>query len=42
MSDMALDYQIRPITADEYHRMAEAGILEDDELIELLEGQLVR
>lgn len=37
-----LEDEIRPITADEYHRMAEAGILDDEERLELLEGRIVR
>ncbi len=35
MSDMAIDLQIRPITVDEYQRMADAGIIDEDERIEL-------
>jgi Uma2 family endonuclease len=31
----------RPITRREYHRMAEAGILRDDERVELLRGAIV-
>ncbi len=31
----------RLLTVDEYHRMAEAGILTDDDCVELIEGQLV-
>lgn len=43
MSEMQLlEDEIRPITADEYHRMAEAGILDDEERLELLEGRIVR
>jgi Uma2 family endonuclease len=42
MSDMAIDLQIRPITVDEYQRMADAGIIDVDERIELLDGMLVR
>ncbi len=41
MSDMAIELPIRPITVDEYHRMAEAGIIEEDERVELLDGMLV-
>jgi Uma2 family endonuclease len=32
---------IRPFTVDEYHRLAEAGILRDGERVELLQGWLV-
>jgi Uma2 family endonuclease len=31
----------RLLTVDEYHRMGEAGILTDDDRVELIEGQLV-
>ncbi len=31
----------RPITVDEYHRMGEAGILTEDDRVELIEGQLI-
>lgn len=31
----------RPITVDEYHRMTEAGVLREDERIELLDGRLI-
>lgn len=41
MSDMALDYQRRPITVDEFERMAEIGIFEPDERVELLDGELI-
>lgn len=33
--------KIRPLTVDEYHAMAEAGIFAEDERIELLDGQLI-
>lgn len=35
------DLQPRPITVAEYHRMIEAGILDEDERVELLEGVIV-
>jgi len=38
MSDMAIDYQRRPITADEYVRMGELGIIGPEERVELIEG----
>ena len=28
-------------TADEYHQMAEAGVLRDDDRVELIEGEIV-
>lgn len=31
----------RPLTVDEYHRMIDAGILDEDEHVELLEGVMV-
>jgi Uma2 family endonuclease len=41
MSDMAFEYKLREFTVDEYHRMAEAGVLRDDERVELLDGAIV-
>ncbi len=41
MSDMAIDYQRRPITADEYVRMGELGIIGPEERVELIEGEIV-
>jgi Uma2 family endonuclease len=38
---MAVALQRRPFTADEFERMAEAGIFDEDERIELLEGEIV-
>jgi Uma2 family endonuclease len=38
---MAIDYQRRPITVEEFYRMAEHGIIGPDERIELLEGELI-
>ena len=37
----AVEYRVRPISVEEYHRMAELGILREDERVELLRGQLV-
>jgi Uma2 family endonuclease len=39
---MAFGASVRPISVDEYHRMAEAGILDAEERVELLEGLLVK
>jgi hypothetical protein len=33
--------QLRPFTVDEYHRMIQAGILTEDDPVELLEGWIV-
>ncbi|MDQ2908310.1 MAG: Uma2 family endonuclease [Candidatus Eremiobacteraeota bacterium] len=41
MSEMAIDYQRRPITADEYERMAELGIIGPEERVELIEGEII-
>jgi len=38
---MAVEYQRRQITVDEYYRMAEAGIFGPDERLELVEGELI-
>lgn len=37
----ALTTRQRPLTVDEYHRMAEAGILSEDDRVELLDGRLI-
>jgi Uma2 family endonuclease len=41
---MALDVEVprRLFTVDEYHRMGEAGILGEDERVELIEGEIVQ
>ncbi len=41
MSEMAIDYERRPITADEYERMGELGIIGPQERVELIEGEIV-
>jgi len=38
----AVEYEQRRFTVDEYHRLVEVGILEEDERVELLDGLLVR
>ena len=38
---MAAPLVTRSFTVDEYHRMAEAGILREDDRVELLDGQIV-
>jgi Uma2 family endonuclease len=41
MSEMAVEYRIRPISVGEYHRMGELGIIKPDERVELLDGELI-
>jgi Putative restriction endonuclease len=41
MSDMAIQYKLREFTVEEYHRMAEVGVLRAEELVELLDGAIV-
>jgi len=41
MSDMAIRYERRPISVDDYHRMADAGIFAPDERVELVDGKLI-
>lgn len=38
---MAEPLPIHPLTVDDYHAMAEAGILRDGDRVELIDGQLV-
>lgn len=38
---MSLQIAKRPFTADEYERMAEAGILTEDDRVELIEGEII-
>jgi len=38
---MILDAPIRRFTSEEYHRMAEVGILQYDERVELLSGEII-
>lgn len=39
---MALEFQLRPFNVEEYHRMAEAGIIGNRERVELLDGLLIQ
>ena len=39
---MAAQVARRMFTTDEFHRMAEAGILSEDDRVELIEGEIVR
>ena len=39
--NMAVTLQRRRFTLDEYHRMGEAGILGEDDRVELIEGEIV-
>jgi Uma2 family endonuclease len=41
MSDMALEYKLREFTVEEFHRMAETGVLRREERVELLDGAIV-
>ncbi len=36
------NFPLHLLTVDEYHRMAEVGILHPDEKIELITGQIIR
>jgi Uma2 family endonuclease len=42
VSEMATELQRRTFTVQEYHRLAEAGILGPDDRVELLRGQVVK
>jgi Uma2 family endonuclease len=41
MSDMAIEYKLREFTVEEYHRLADIGMLRPDERVELLDGAIV-
>jgi Uma2 family endonuclease len=41
MSDMVSDLVLRPFTVDEYHRLAEVGVLDREERVELIDGAIV-
>lgn len=38
---MALDYQTRPFSFEEYLKLAEVGILREDDRVELIDGEIV-
>jgi Uma2 family endonuclease len=38
---MTIEVRRRPFTADEYHRMAEAGVLAEDDRVELIDGEII-
>jgi len=38
---MAMEYKLREFTVDEYHRMADVGVLRAEERVELLDGAIV-
>ncbi len=38
---MAIEYEPRRFTVDEYHRLVKVGILDETERVELLDGQIV-
>ena len=39
---MGMSLAVRRFTVDEYHRMGEAGVLHEDDRVELLDGQIVQ
>ena len=39
--EMAVMRKRRRFTLEEYHRMGEAGVLDEDERVELIEGEIV-
>src|SRR2546427_3902370 len=39
---MATQYARRRFTVDEYHKMGEAGILSEDDRLELIDGEIVQ
>ncbi|MGD0051663.1 MAG: Uma2 family endonuclease [Vulcanimicrobiaceae bacterium] len=41
MSDMVTDYTLRPFTVEEYHRLADIGLLRPEERVELIDGAIV-
>ncbi len=41
MSEMAVEIKRRLFTVDEYHRLAEVGVLGERDRIELIDGELI-
>jgi Uma2 family endonuclease len=41
MSEMAIQYERRRVSVEDYHRMADIGIFAPDERVELLDGELI-
>jgi len=41
MNDMAVEYKRRLFTVAEYHRLAEAGVLGENDGVELIDGELI-
>ena len=39
---MSVQLQRRIFTVDEYHRMAEAGILTEDDCVERIDGEILK
>ncbi|MEK7702599.1 MAG: Uma2 family endonuclease [Nitrospirota bacterium] len=39
---MSIQLEKRAFTSDEYHRMGEAGILSEDDRVELIEGEIIQ
>ena len=42
VDSMGMSLAVRRFTVDEYHRMGEAGVLHEDDRVELLDGQIVQ
>jgi Uma2 family endonuclease len=40
-SGIAIEYKLREFTVEEYHRLAEVGVLQPEERVELLDGAIV-
>ena len=41
MSDMVAEYRLHEFTVEQFHRMAEVGIIDSDDRVELLDGYVV-
>ena len=39
---MSVQIERRPFNVDDYYRMAEAGILTEDDRVELIEGEVIK